>query len=238
MFFAQNITQVVTQRDYGYLYNGYAVSHVNFATSGWHVPSKTELETLTSYLITNGYNYDGTTTGDKIAKSLATTVNWRISSVTGAVGNTDYPLYRNKTGLSYVPAGYRQSGLFGNSVDVAVIWSATDVSTDIKYYLYMYHDGVNTYIGNNGYYQNGHSVRLIKDSTSLSDGETSTMTDYDGNTYDTICIGTQEWTVQNWKCTKLNNGTALTKVTSDATWVAATTGNYYYCAYNNDESNV
>jgi hypothetical protein len=88
------------------------------------------------------------------------------------------------------------------------------------------------------YLNNGYSIRLIKDSTTLSDGETSTMTDYDGNVYDTICIGTQEWTAQNWKCTKLNDGQPLTKVIDNTTWENAGVGDLYYCAYNNDESYV
>ena len=42
--------------------------------------------------------------------------------------------------------------------------------------------------------------------------------DIDGNSYDTIVIGTQEWTVQNFKCTKLNDGTAIPEVTGNADW--------------------
>ena len=39
-----------------------------FAPEGWHVPSDTEWTTLEEHLITNGYNYDDTTTENKIAK--------------------------------------------------------------------------------------------------------------------------------------------------------------------------
>ena len=82
----------------------------------------------------------------------------------------------------------------------------------------------------------GYSIRLIKDSTTLSNGQVSTMTDYDGNVYDTICIGTQEWISENWKCTHLSNGTPIPNVTDSATWASLTTG--AMCAYNNDENNV
>ena len=117
---------------------------------------------------------------------------------------------------------------------IFVAWlSGTDkYSIDLLYY------SAGASSGSNGDPIVGSSVRLIKDSTSLLDGETSTMTDYDGNNYDTICIGTQEWTVQNWKCTHLNNGTALTKVTDNTTWASALIWDLYYCAYNNDEKYI
>lgn len=57
------------------------------------------------------------------------------------------------------------------------------------------------------------------------------VTDIDGNTYDTVVIGNQEWTVQNFKCTKLNDGTSISLVTT-ADWSGLTTP--AYCYYNND----
>jgi uncharacterized protein (TIGR02145 family) len=222
---------------YGYLYNGYAIEHVNFPTSGWSVPSDTDFSTLVTYLIDNEYNYDGTTTGNKIAKSMASLTSWDTTTVVGAPGNTDYPTYRNKSGLSIKCVGRRSGGTFLGEGQNTILWSNT-THTSTKGYLWFDYQLVYTTAGTNSAYSAGASIRLIKDSTTLSDGETSTMTDYDGNVYDTICRGTQEWTVQNWKCTKLNNGTSLTKVTSDSTWAAASTGDYYYCAYDNDEGNV
>ena len=56
--------------------------------------------------------------------------------------------------------------------------------------------------------------------------------------YNTICIGTQEWLSENWRCESLDNGTALTKVTSDGTWSSAGAGNFYYCAYDNNDGYV
>ena len=65
----------------GKLYNWYAVAGIHdndpntpnkeFAPLGWHVPTDAEWTTLEEHLIANGYNYDGTTTGNKIAKSMA-----------------------------------------------------------------------------------------------------------------------------------------------------------------------
>ena len=76
---------------YGALYNWYAVNTGKLCPSGWHVPSNTEWTALEDYLIANGFNYDGSDTGNKIAKSLASASGWQISMETGAPGNTDFP---------------------------------------------------------------------------------------------------------------------------------------------------
>ena len=60
---------------YGALYNWFTVSTGNLCPSGWHVATHDEWTTLVDYLIANGYNYDGTTTGNKIAKALKTTID-------------------------------------------------------------------------------------------------------------------------------------------------------------------
>ena len=59
-----------------------------------------------------------------------------------------------------------------------------------------------------------------------------TVIDLDGNGYETIIIGTQEWLKQNLKVTKYQNGDAIDNVTSsmtDSEWMNLSTG-----AYNGD----
>ena len=57
---------------FGHLYNWYAATDSrNIAPAGWHVPTLEEWQTLEAYLIANGYNYDGSTTGNKFSKSIA-----------------------------------------------------------------------------------------------------------------------------------------------------------------------
>ena len=46
------------------------------------------------------------------------------------------------------------------------------------------------------------------------------VTDIDGNIYNTVIIGEQEWMVTNLKTTTLNDGTPIDKVSDLATWVA------------------
>src|SRR5690554_2601019 len=101
---------------YGVLYNWYAVNTANFCPAGWHVPSDAEWTELENYLADSGYNYDGTKEGGraKIAKSLTSRSGWRSTWNTGGVGNADYPEYRNKSGFSALPGGFRD---FNGSFD-------------------------------------------------------------------------------------------------------------------------
>ncbi|MFH1894133.1 MAG: FISUMP domain-containing protein, partial [Candidatus Zixiibacteriota bacterium] len=63
-----------------------------------------------------------------------------------------------------------------------------------------------------------------------------TVTDIDGNVYQTVTIGTQVWMMENLKVIHYRNGDPIPHVTDGGTWVGLTTG--AYCAYNNDENNV
>ncbi|MEI6556186.1 MAG: fibrobacter succinogenes major paralogous domain-containing protein [Paludibacter sp.] len=58
------------------------------------------------------------------------------------------------------------------------------------------------------------------------------VTDIDGNTYNTIVIGTQVWLVENLKTTKYKDGTAIPIVTDGTVWSSLTSP--AYCYYNND----
>lgn len=58
------------------------------------------------------------------------------------------------------------------------------------------------------------------------------VTDFDGNEYDTVVIGTQVWLKQNLKVTHYNDGMPIPNVTADSIWSALTTGARSY--YDND----
>jgi uncharacterized protein (TIGR02145 family) len=58
-----------------------------------------------------------------------------------------------------------------------------------------------------------------------------TVTDIDGNAYQTVKIGTQVWMAENLRVTKYNDGTAIPLDTSKATWSNAETPKY--CFYKN-----
>lgn len=196
---------------YGYLYNSYAFSNANFAPAGWHVPTQAEWDALETYI------GGSSIAGGKLKE--AGTDHW-VSPNTGA---------DNAYNFTLLPAGGRNGshGLFGNLGYTANNVSLTP-SPGAIYVLYNSASLSSSFPGNNG----GASVRLIKDNST----NPGTITDYDGNIYDCVTIGSQVWLLQNWKCTKLNNGTLIPTVTDNTAWANLTT--LGKCAYNNDENNV
>ena len=163
------------------LYNWYAVMGIHdpaslsnpsqrkeFAPEGWHVPSDAEWTTLEEYLIANEYNYDGTITGNKIAKAMSSTTGWNSSTTIGAVGNNQS--LNNDSGFNVFPEGYRNviGGSFNDEGDNADFWSSTELNTDYAWgrnlasnasYLYTYY----------GDKQGGFSVRFVRDGNDLND---------------------------------------------------------------------
>jgi uncharacterized protein (TIGR02145 family) len=63
-----------------------------------------------------------------------------------------------------------------------------------------------------------------------------TVTDIDGNVYQTVTIGTQVWMAENLKVTHYRNGDSIANVTDAATWIGLVAG--AYCNYSNDVGNV
>lgn len=61
-----------------------------------------------------------------------------------------------------------------------------------------------------------------------------TITDVDGNTYETVTIGSQLWMKENLKTTKFNNGLEIPLVTDITIWKNLTTP--AFCWYNNEDS--
>jgi uncharacterized protein (TIGR02145 family) len=119
----------------GKLYNWYAIVGIHdtdsdtpnkeFAPEGWHVSSDAEWTTLVEYLIANGYNYDGTTTENKLAKSMASTTGWGTSTGTGEIGN-DQSL-NNSSRFNAFPEGLRYSdGSFNSEGGNAVFWTSSE----------------------------------------------------------------------------------------------------------------
>lgn len=66
--------------------------------------------------------------------------------------------------------------------------------------------------------------------------ETGTMTDQNGNAYQTVRIGNQWWTTENLRATHYRNGDLIQNVTGDVAWSQQVSG--AYAAYNNVGVNV
>lgn len=59
----------------------------------------------------------------------------------------------------------------------------------------------------------------------------TTLIDVDGNKYKTLRIGNQLWTIENFRCTKYNDGTPIPHITDDTEWGETNDG--AYCFYDN-----
>ena len=106
-----------TLKQYGVLYNESAIS-LNPAIKGWHIPSDSEWTVMQNYLIANGYNDDGTTSGNSIAKSMEST--WWYSGLFSNPGSN------NKSGFSALPGGARGSdGNFGGLGTSCGFWTSS-----------------------------------------------------------------------------------------------------------------
>ena len=165
----------------GKLYNWYAVAGIHdtdpntpnkeLAPEGWHVPTDAEWTTLEEHLIANGYNYDGTTTENKIAKSMASTTGWNSSTTEGAPGKGQS--LNNSSGFNAFPEGARYTetanygnGSFDNVGRHAFFWSSTETSANYAWYRDLVNDlsrlgRADSYSGDGK--QFGFSVRFVRD---------------------------------------------------------------------------
>jgi uncharacterized protein (TIGR02145 family) len=148
---------------YGVLYNWSAAKSA--CPWGWHLPTDAECTELERYLIANGYNYDGSTTGNKIAKSMAATTNWNASSYIGTIGNN--LSLNNKSGFSLLPGGRRFSfwgrdGTF-DSIGNYVMWWISIENPPFGAENWYTNSGLSAIMSGGDSKVNGFSVRYVKD---------------------------------------------------------------------------
>jgi uncharacterized protein (TIGR02145 family) len=123
---------------------------------------------LENYLIENGYNYDGTTEENKIAKSLCVKTSWVVSDIAGSPGAE--PDRNNSSGFSAIACGYRISdgefprpfGMPTHPPTGCIWWSSTEGDEDNVFsrQLFFNSEGMSRELGSKGV---GLSVRLVKD---------------------------------------------------------------------------
>ncbi len=152
------------------LYNWYAVMGIHdtdpntpnkeFAPEGWHVPTDAEWITLENYLIANGYNYDQTTTGNKIAKAMASITGWNTTTNTGAIGN-DQSL-NNSSDFNAFPEGARYVDGSLDEGYYAFFWSSTEYNTNYARLRLLSFNGSGLSRSYNNK-QSGFSVRFVRD---------------------------------------------------------------------------
>jgi len=171
--FANATTGVYLQTDYGKFYNWYAIMGIHdndlstpnkqFAPEGWHVPSRSEWETLRDYLIANGYNYDGTTTGNKIAKAMATSWgDWSNDDSLGAVGNNQS--LNNASEFYAQPNGQISAdGVHFNYGISATFWTRTYDFNNYGQFFSLNNNSPSLNMNTSYLFGRGHSVRFVKD---------------------------------------------------------------------------
>ena len=158
----KNVTDPNVIKHFGLLYNFYAVDTRKLAPAGWHIPSSAEWTTFETHMISAGFNWDGSRSGDKIARAIAAKLSWNESTVPGTIGND--LTKNNASGFSAYGTGFRhESGIFEPVGNYTGWWTATAASSD--------HAGMIDLHGNQADWSNAHhyrsacgySVRLVKD---------------------------------------------------------------------------
>lgn len=165
---------------WGYYYNYAAVVDPrNIAAAGWKVPSGADFNTLETFL--GGQMLAGA----KMKKDGDTW--WNMPN-----------LATNSSGFSAIGGGgVGNSGGFQNFKTLAIFYCSdpldqfgqTTTRALLNDAAYLAHGNDNPH--------HGFSVRLVKESTDLNDGEEGVYIGNDGTTYKTICIGSQEFMAEN-----------------------------------------
>lgn len=126
--FYENTKNQDTIEKYGALYNWYVLAPENplkIAPKGWRVPTDKDWNILETFLSENGYNWDRSFSGNKVAKAIAAQTDWNESDVNGAIGNSDGR--NNRSRFSAYPGGYRfDNGLFYHLGNRTYWWTATE----------------------------------------------------------------------------------------------------------------
>lgn len=149
---------------YGAIYNWHAVNTGNLAPAGWHVPDTTDWNILENYLVANGYNWDGTTDSNRVAKSMAIdSFYWSFYETQGTV-SCDVST-NNRSGLSALPGGIRTA--YGEYIEIgsrACWWTSSAMPSDASGALCfnIYYDGVGL-DRSGGSKKCGTSIRCVKD---------------------------------------------------------------------------
>lgn len=149
---------------YGALYNWFAVETGKLSPIGWHVPTNDEFATLVDYLENNGYGYEGS--GNDVAKSIASSTGWSISSILGSPGNDQTS--NNSSGFSGLPGGLRGGpndgdGMFYGLGYWAMWWTTSEYINGAAHDFRLRNNGSNPWLNSSYYKEGAEYVRCIKD---------------------------------------------------------------------------
>lgn len=209
----RRIQRITPVPGYGALYNGYVITDIRgLAPVGYHVATQADYDQLISFLGGNsiaGGKMKETGTTHWLGETPGTTNSSKFSGVGAGIRGSGY-----RYSGSFMPVGYNNwlwTSTINNTGLLAYRLSVTNLTTQFM-----------------GVFEKflGMSVRYVKDSTILTDGQEGTMVGNDLREYATVCIGTdvpQEWTKVNVRETKFANGDLIPVVINDDEWAALTT---------------
>ena len=219
------LTFVNVNEDYGILYNWFIIDSDKLAPIGWHVPTDEDFNTLATFI-------------EAAATPFSNSVGGKLKETGTTHWTSDHTIGANAYGFSFRGAGIRSSdgtsndGVFALLKDDGYLWSS-DQTADTFGHMMFIPAGDTTmyyYYGGTGifrYMNLGLSIRLIKDDST----DPGTFTDYDGNVYNTVKIGSQVWMASNLKVTHFNDGSPMIYLRDSDLWITNTEG--AYCWYNN-----
>jgi uncharacterized protein (TIGR02145 family) len=212
----------------GLLYNWFTVNTGKLAPTGWHIMLMTDASAMVTLLDPDGINNNN----DAGGYLKSTSINDWDTPNTGA---------SDTYGLKIKGAGIRgYTGPFSYLKQKTIFWEYYDVGGESGLCAELnYNDAMmKTSMTGGSWLANknmGLSARAIKDTTTLSIGQTGTVTDADGNVYQTKCMPDgKEWMTTNLKVTKLNDNTPIPEISDDTAWGTLTTPGR--CWYNNISS--
>ncbi len=112
---------------YGALYNFNAEKTGKLAPIGWHVSTSEDWDELEDYLELYGYSFSFS--NYNIAKALAASTDWNLSTEAFSIGN-DLST-NNSSGLNLLPAGYKAYSLSSSSFfyEFANVGNSTELIT-------------------------------------------------------------------------------------------------------------
>jgi len=207
----------------------------------WRFPSLADHTAIRSRIAANFWNYDSssvlwTSSVNKQGKAVAIQSTFAFSAVVGAIGNTDFPLINNISGIGLKASGSRnQFGFFTGFGSLGQILTTYPYDAT-RFYTFR------TANSNTSWYRfridkkEGCSVRFCRDAIGTPDGTIGTYTGNDGRIYATIVYNNIEIMTENLAETLYLDLSAIPTVTNNAIWAAG--GGNMKCAYGNDESNV
>ena len=126
---------------------------------GWHVPSNGEFDKLVDFLHYDAQNICGTTVAN-VAKALASQENWGSSTTTCAVGND--LTSNNITLFTGQPSGYYNGSFVELYTSVSFMTSTQGDNSSYVTCRYLHKNYSTFNSGGGSHYQNGFSVRCVK----------------------------------------------------------------------------